>query len=943
MTPDRWRQITEVFHLARACEATARAALLDDACDGDPALRADVEEMLAADRATARFGHVPSGVLDVGPRLASGVHIGAYQVVAFIAAGGMGEVYRARDTRLGRDVALKVLPEQFADDQARLAEFRREAHVLAALNHPHIATLYGLEETGGLTALVLELVEGQTLAERLGRGALPLTDALAIARQIADGLGAAHDAGVIHCDLKPANIQLTPDGAVKILDFGICKVFGDALERSPATAHLPTDEDLVFGTAAYMSPEQTRGGLVDKRTDLWAFGCVVYELVTGRVAFGADTNSGTDVASVEREPDWSLLPLDPSGALHAILGSCLEKDVALRRRDARDVALEIDTLIRRRREARAVKPQRISTSRPLAAAAVASMSTLAFLTGFWLGRPLVPPASGHAVHTTIELPADAALALATHTAVNGFDRPAIALSPDGRLLAYIGRSSSGAMLYLRDLEAQDIIPLSGTDGAEFAFFSPDGQWLGFLTSDKVKKVSVTGGASITLCNGYLPGVASWLRDDTIYFSEGQDKRISRVSASGGAPTVVSAASGFVSMLPDGKRALINPRANGISHDYADIRLLSLETGASKVVLRSGYDARYVDPGYLVFGRGGNLFAARFDLVRGEVAGDPVPIASGVMMESVWGQTQVAASANGVIAYVPGGDRSLGRLAWVDREGRTELLPTPAQIFGVVRLSPDGKRVAAHISDVTDYVWIHDLARGESARLTAGEHSGFPNWGRDSRTIAFASWRSFGQFRMLVREGDGGLVQEVLGRSDETGYPTSVSHEGAVALNTNRSWISIATRDGRTSRLDMGGLMSTLPDFAPDGRYVTYAWDPGGQTEVFVRSYPDGRVIRQVSAAGGREPHWCRCGELFYRQGNRWMSVKIRTEPELWWEPAQPAFETDFIDTPGRSYDVSADGRRLLIVKRAQPETRDRIHLITNWPARLTPVEPTSRK
>ncbi len=867
--------------------------------------------------------------------LPAGTRLGAYEILNLLGAGGMGEVYRAADPKLGRDVAIKVVTPEFARDPERLARFEREARVLASLNHPNIAAIYGLEESGGIHYLVLEFVPGKNLA-----GPLPLDEALAAARQIAVALEEAHEKGIVHRDLKPANVKVTPEGKVKVLDFGLAKALhGEApaadSSASPTLSADPTRAGAILGTPPYMSPEQARGRKLDKRTDIWAFGCVLYEALSGRQAFGGESMPDVLSAVVSREPDWGRLPAGTPAGVHRLLRRCLEKDPARRLRDIGDAWMELDQ--------EPIAPARAPSKRLILVASGVVLAAL--VASFYLGRrrgPQQPQVAGPLTRTVIELPANAPLALGSLMPQQSFDSPVVALSPDGRRLAYVGQSPSGNMLYLREMGALTVQPVAGTEGAIYAFFSPDSRWLGFLTSDKVKKVSLDGGVPSTLCDAVVPVSASWTRDDAIYFSEMEGGRISRVSAAGGGPTVVAppfaSKRKFSQILPDGKSALMTAWTRGISTDYADVVLLPLTTREPKVLIRSAYDARYVPPNYLLFGRSGNLFVVRFDPARREIEGEPFPVASGVSMESFFGQVHAAASENGLIAYVSGSDRAVGRLVWVDRQGRSEFLPPPARLYGVVDLSPNGERLAVHVADVTDYIWIYDLKRGEGRKLAASEHSGWPVWSPDNASIAFSRWQVQARRGVLTQPADGGSeARELLAPSkdpDPLMGAASWSPDGrvlALARSGTGSISRFLSLDGAEVRASITRSNVWAIDFSPDGRWVAYASDEPGRFEVFVQSYPDGKTVRQISADGGMEPVWCRCGELFWRSGNRWMSVAIRTQPELSWDPPRLAFQVDnFIDTPGRSYDVSPDGKRLLVVKRAEPDERSRIHLITNW-------------
>jgi serine/threonine-protein kinase len=476
------------------------------------------------------------------------------------------------------------------------------------------------------------------------------------------------------------------------------------------------------------------------------------------------------------------------------------------------------------------------------------------------------------------------------------------------------------------------MPIPGTEGAIHPFFSPDGRWIGFLTNDKVKKVSLRGGAPVTICDAQSPDRAMWTRDDLIYFLA-DEKVLWSVPAGRGAPREIMRFTGalgynFDQVLPDGKSALLTDSGKRSSADYADIVLMSIKSRQVKVLVSSGYAARYVPPGYLLFARAGSLLAVRFDPSRGQVRGEPVTVVTGVSMNSFFHQAQVAVSENGLLVYVPGGDRVRGRLALVDRKGESEFLDAPARLYGAVDLAPGGDRLAVQVSDLEDYIWIYDLKRREGRNLFA-ESAGYPVWSADGGRVAFA------------RPGEGTIwTQTTVGREppvqvvSETARPSSWSPDGTVlALYTlvgERRRLGFVRLGEKPEWIQRANADEMMPDFSPDGRWVAYGSTEGGAHEIWVRSYPDGKTARQVSVDGGIEPVWCPSGELFYRKGDRWMGTRVSVQPELSWEPTRLAFETDFVDTPGRSYDVTPDGRRLLVVKPAEPQTLDKIHLISNW-------------
>jgi serine/threonine-protein kinase len=889
----------------------------------------------------------------------------------------MGEVWRATDTRLGREVALKLLPEAFADAE-RLARFEREARVLASLNHPGIAHLYGFESAAAADPaqkqthfLVMELVEGEDLAERLRRGPVPVDEAVAIAKQVAEALEEAHEKGIVHRDLKPANVKVTSDGKVKVLDFGLAKAYtGESasgssadLSRSPTLAHTGSQAGVILGTAAYMSPEQARGKTVDKRADIWAFGVLLFELLTGRRLFAGETLSDTLAAVLRQEVDWSGLPAGTPARLRRVLERCLERDPKRRLRDIGETRIAFDDLVRQAGAASvatasltAVTPALPRPRSPLlitvglaAAAACGAAAAWLFLTPGSAAPVTTFVAHDGLVRATIELPDTAPLALGSRTTLAGFDSTVLALSPDGRYLAYVGQAPAGTMLYLRELSGATVAPVAGTEGAISPFFSPDGRWLGFLTDDRVKKVALGGGASATVCEASAPVRAQWTRDETIYFSTDYGLGLWRVGAAGGRPSKVekpdNVYSRFSDVSLDGRWALRTDHMRSISGDYASVSVVPLAGGPARVVVPSGYDARFLGEGSLLFARVGTLHTIAFDPENGVTEGESRPVAAGVSMDSLFQQVH-AAAARQVIAYVPGGERALGRLASVDERGRTEYLNAPAASYGVLDLSDDGRRLAVHVGDVTDHVWVYDLARREGRRLVAGESSGWPVWSPDGLALAFRAWTDdINGSRVVSQRVDGTAPPRVIaGRAERTLGAYSWSPDGrVVALSSLGSdmTVSFAGADGASARAPELTFAGHMPSFSPDGRWVAYTSVETGQVEIFVRSFPDGGAARQISTGGAGEPVWCPCGDLFYRNGNRWMSVRVRTQPDLEWDAPRLRFETDFVDTPGRSYDVTPDGTRLLAVKRASADVRDRIELVVNWRQGPRP-DPTSR-
>jgi len=883
--------------------------------------------------------------------LSAGTRLGPYEVLASLGAGGMGEVYRARDTKLNRDVALKILPQTFATDPDRLARFHREAQVLASLNHPHIAAIYGFEDSGDTHALVLELVEGPTLADRIARGPLPVDEALAIAAQIAEALEAAHEQGIIHRDLKPANIKVKSDGSVKVLDFGLAKLAesagsgplaaGSALSMSPTITSpaMMTGIGVILGTAAYMSPEQAKGRAADKRSDIWAFGCVLYEMLAGKRPFAGDDVTETIAAVVRGDPDWAALPAAAPPNVRRLLQRCLKKDPRQRLRDIGDARIEFDALgLDPGLDAlgTATTPRRIWRQHWWVPATILP---LGMLLGIAIDRSVqrastdsTPITRPPILRSVIDLPADAPLALASAGLDYSYDPPVVAVSRDGAWLVYVGTTATDRMLYVRDMSSGEVRPLPGTNGAIHPFFSPDGRWIGFLTNDQVKKIPRDGGTVIPLCQAISPILAWWISPDVIYFTETETFKLSRVSGNGGKPEAIAnvldlGIKRFNDVLPDGQNILAETSAS-IGGDFGDIVRINLRTKETKVLVRSGYAAQYVPPGYLLFARGGNLMAVRYDIERDETVGDPLALATGVGMESLFGMLHAASSSTGVAAYASGGDLSVGKLAWVDRRGAVEYLDVPERVYGVVDLAPDGNRIAVHVADVKDYIWIWDPARREGRRVAHERPEGFPRWNADGRRIAGSEGGTAPKV-ILHDVGPSGPIGEGLTLEDKARFPADWSPEGDV-LAVENYFASRVDFIGLGKPANVAGFEGFFPAFSPDGRRLAYQSTQTGAAELFIRSYPEGKVVGQVSTGGGWEPRWTPSGDLFYRTGRRWFSTHVSTNPEPRWDPPRLAFQTDFIDTPGWSYDVSRDGQRLLVVKRTQPVPTTRINLLVNW-------------
>jgi len=858
--------------------------------------------------------------------------LGHYEIVGKLGEGGMGAVYRARDTTLGRDVALKLLPEFVAGDGEKIARLEREARLLASLSHPNIATLHGLEESNGLKYLVMELVPGETLAERISRGPLRIEECLGIFRQIAEGLEAAHEKGIVHRDLKPANVIVTSEGRVKVLDFGLAKAVAEEapsadLSKSPTLTREGTELGVILGTASYMSPEQARGKTLDRRTDIWSFGCVFYEALTGRKAFSGETVSDILAAILEKEPDWTALPARTPVKICDLLRWCLQKDPHRRLRDIGDARIEIDEP--------SESPVTLPRHRYLPWAVAALLLGIAVWS--WL-RPEAEPERAVS-RLTVTLPPEQAL-----TWIND---PSVALSPDGRRLVYVGGSGKERKLYVRLLDQLEARPIPGTEGAMTGFFSPDGEWVGFYTTaGKLKKVRLDGGLPIALCDAPDPGGASWGSGDSILFSPGVVSGLSRVSASGGSPSVVSTLdpsqgefSIWPEILPDGKTALFTIlTGTGIPR----IGLLSLETGESRVLLEGGSFARYVPTGHLAYVSEGVLLAAPFDLERLEVTGEPVLILEGVWTNPTFGTAHFALSLDGTLAYVPrfAAERTL---VWVDRKGIVRPMTEARWAYGAPQLSPDGQRVAVTIED---HIWVYDMVRDALSRVTFGPNQEiWAIWTPDGSRLTF---RTDDPANIFWQPADGSGEAERLTTSENWQSPTSWSPDGKTLVHTDsapsaQSDIGLLTFDGEprsspfleTPFIEGGGV------FSPDGRLLAYVSDESGRDEVYVRPFPGQGSKWQISNEGGRQPVWARTGrEIFYRNGDKMMAVAVETEPTF--RAGKPAllFEGQFLGSGSQfhQYDVSLDGQRFVMVQVAKHSTQ--IHIVQNWFEELKERLPT---
>ena len=923
--------------------------------------------------------------------LSAGTRIGPYEIVAPLGAGGMGEVYRARDARLARDVALKVLPDSFVDDPERLARFQREAQVLAALTHPNIGAIYGLEEQPAdvgrvppsdpsmrgappIRALVLELIEGDTLAELIARRAgpsgpagLPVDDALAIAKQVAEALEAAHEQGIIHRDLKPANIKITPDGVVKVLDFGLAKLTtpedvgrvprsgpaGADLTASPTitTPAMMTGVGMILGTAAYMAPEQAKGRPADKRSDIWAFGCVLYEMLTGRRAFEGEDVSDTLAAVLRAEPDWSALPRTVPMSIRALLEGCLTKD---RRQRIADVSTPLFMM---RQPAPPPGPAlpvappaaRVSVwRRALPYAVAVAVTTAAAAVVAWSLWPAATPLQISRFD----------YALPEGRQFRNLSWPVVAVSPDGRHIVY---NATGG-LYLRAIDQLEARLIPGTEaGLTNPFFSPDGQTVAFEQRRELKRVSISGGSPVVICAVKGGGAdmfgASWGTDNMILF--GAPEGIMRVSANGGTPElVIKGGEGEQvhgpQVLLDGDSVLfsVTTGKGPTRWDQAQVVVQSLRTGERKVVVRGGSDARYLPTGHLVYALGETLFAVAFDADRLEVIGGAVSVVEGIMRAVTPATTSEAAnydvSADGTFVYATGGVAvTFGTLAWVDRNGKAESLSARQAPYRAPRVSPDGARVAVAMlsQDGNEDIWVVDVARGTHTRLTSDPAvDTLPLWTPDGTRIAFSSGRAGGASALYWMPADGSGVAEELTKAATNQGATSWLPDGTALAFYDvgvGNYDLFTVKPGESPvRFSATSFQERGPAFSPDGRWLAYSSNETGRGEVYVTPYPGpgGRIT--ISTGGGRSPRWSSNGrELFYRNGRQVMVVGVEPGPTFRAGIPRLLFEGDYVQelelSGAHNYDVSRDGQRFLMMVPAPAEelgenARPRIVVVQNW-------------
>ena len=928
-----------------------------------------------SERPAGARGPCPKCLLQLG--LESSIteyeQIGPYRIVNRLGSGGMGNVYRARDTRLGRDVAIKVLHDRLASDPERIGRFRREARVAASLNHPNISAIYGFEEVDEAHFLVMELVEGRSLASRLRAGAIPIDESLEIVEQIAEGLEAAHDNGIVHRDLKPSNVMLTPDGKAKILDFGVAKALDDEavlpdLEHSPTISAHATTPGMLIGTVPYMSPEQARGRPVDRRADIWALGCVLYECLTGRRAFGGDTAPDVLAKVLERDPDWSARPARTPGRVRELLQRCLEKDLKRRIRDSGDARIELE----RAREARewtstgpvAALPaeagagaRALRAGLPWGIAAVAVLIAAAAL-GPSIRISEATSDGGARKPQAVQLKADV-----TDPEVPRFpssDISTLAITSDGMTIAYVGRAPAGnwfeSSIYVR--RADDIHAVQRIDSTrrgheiDTPFFSPDGKWIGFSNSG-LYKMAVTGGERILIAESLSTGGtrgAVWT-DRGIVFSPAAKAGLVRIGDNGGALetlTVPDLSKGEVShrwpsALPDGRHILFTIKREGItSFDEGEIALLDLATKSWKTILRGGSFARYLPTGHIVYARSGAIFAVPFDLRSESVTGPPMTVLANVMTEPGSGAAQFdVAQDAGALLFVPGGSNIRRReLVWLDRTGRVAPVGAPLAPYYRPLLSADGTRIAATVFGATDIVVVYDIRRGSSMRAKTEGNCTLQSWHPDGRQLLVSSDAAGGAQRLVLTSVDGegpsrDLDVDVAG-SDATLLARTAGGTAVVSQDTNALWLTAIDGDGGKQRLTgFGEVTPARPALSRDGRWLAYDTDVSGRREVEVRPFPAGNGTWQLSRGGGSQPFWSPRGDevIYFRETGgtaKWlMSVHLSmTAAGISPGPPQDLMEVpDGLEVSG----LDPEGRRILALRDVPRQyPGDRVFEILDW-------------
>jgi serine/threonine protein kinase/Tol biopolymer transport system component len=971
MNPERWQRIATICDAALDVADSERDTFLAEACAGDATLRQEVQTLLAHDQDISPLDQpvwVADNLLVQPATLAIGETIGIYRIEGILGAGGMGQVYRAKDTKLGRSVALKVLPDVLARDPERRARFQREAQVLAALNHPHIGAIHGFEDSGRIHALVLELVEGPTLADVLARDvlsapqgegrSLPLDEAIGIARQIVDALEVAHEQGIVHRDLKPANIKVRTDGTVKVLDFGLARLVqteGDAptdIGESPAiTSPAMTIAGTILGTAAYMSPEQAKGRPADARSDIWAFGCVFYEMLTGTRPFVGEDVADTLAAVLRADPDWSALPSTTPLSIRRLLERCLQKDRRRRLAAIADVRFHFDE---------AVAPERVAaqpTSRTpwIAAVAVATVTLIA-LTAFALLRPTDAVVPIEPVQFTVGTPANTTFGGPLSGGTGNSQQ--LAISPDGRTLVFVAGAPGRYQLWLRPVGSLVSTPIPGTEDATFPFWSPDSRAIAFFTYDKLKKVQTTGGPPVALCDVVAGKGGSWSRDNVILFADLATSTLRRISADGGRPLDVTRPEAdrnimghrWPHFLPDGRHFLYTTVSGACCPPIqaAVVRVASLDAPEAATTLFQAESSAFFSSGHVFFLRDQTLMAQAFELATRQLKGSAFAVAERVSSE---GSRYLSASASdqGTLVFGQGGVPTVQRMTWFNRMGDTLGVLGDPTTYHSLALSPNEKQVAvarAFGGSADIDLWLFDAVTGNATHLTnTAGLEGSPVWSPDGTRIAYQSQHGGkSSLRLIKIDGSGDAL---LFESSDTVSPTSWSRTGDVLAFTRTGasgasdiWALPMSGDRTPFPVVQTSFDETLGAFSPDGHWIAFTSNESGRPRIFVRAFPTPGVTHPISPGEGRIPMWRGDGkELFYLSQGRLMAVPIDLtgdgirpgRPQPLFVVGAPGF------SPTNTYAVTADGQRFLSNARPQQPTAEPLTVVINWLAALHPT------
>jgi serine/threonine protein kinase/Tol biopolymer transport system component len=895
--------------------------------------------------------------------LSSGTKIGPYEIASLLGVGGMGEVYRSRDNKLGREVALKVLPTSVAIDPERLSRFSREAKLLASLNHPNIAAIYGLEDFGATHAIIMELVEGPTLADRIRSGPISSDEALPIAKQICEALEFAHERGIVHRDLKPANIKVTEEDIVKVLDFGLAKALEVELgptdiSSSPTMSRVATQAGMILGTAAYMSPEQARGKRADRRSDIWAFGCVLYEMLTGQMAFSGETVSDTLANIIKEQADWSRLPAGTSARVRVLLQRCLTKDPRQRLQSIGDARIAIEEVL-----SGAPEPTYKPKAQPVAAeiptwkkilpwglTAVLAAGLLVLV--FAIRKPTAPDGP---INLNLVIPADQTL-----EKLNG---PAMAISPDGSRIAFVTQEVGSAQgrLFMRELGKREPLLLEGAGMAALPFFSPDSQWIGFFSDGKLKKVSVHGGAPIALADAVGYRGATWGEDDTIIFPTQYTSGLFRVPASGGATQVATrldAARSEIThrwpqFLPGAKAVLYTSATNNNFFGTAAVQATILTTGETKVLVPSAYFGRYLAGGYLAYFSQGTLFVAPFDAQSLKITGTAIPMLQDVDSDMTNGGAQFSLADNGTVIYLAGGAMQSLNIVSIDRQGNTTVLVKDQPGAASPRISPDGKKLVFEKGGL----FIHDLTRSTTTPFSIRSGTvNFPLWTPDGQRLTYSymtkSAKGLAEQVFWMRADASGQEEALSPQNGLSSYASSWTTDGKVLafLRTSEStgaccniWTMRIADDGKaqeaqpfTDATSSASDVENGPAFSPDGHWLAYSSFVSGLPQIFVAPYPGpgGRV--QVSTEGGMEPHWSKNGqELFYIHPTVGLLAVPYTVDKNIFQPgkAQILFGRLFEPrAPYASYDVTPDGQHFVMLQVNGTRATGKVEptVVLNW-------------